>query len=321
MLDLKEFKYNIDQSVRQKEPFLFAINYEQSEFIFIPSPENCSDIMWRVGKHSNFTPIENQDLELSPNFITFDEYSKKFHRVYSGIYQGDSFLSNLTIRTPLERTPPLLDIAHSATSKYLLYVPDRFVCFSPEPFIEISQDGIISSYPMKGTISVDVPRAEEVLLGDAKERAEHNTIVDLIRSDLSRVATNVEVESFGYIERLETQRGAILQMSSKIRGELLKECRDSYADTLFALLPAGSISGAPKPSTIKLISLAEGEDRGFYCGIFGYFDGATLDSSVMIRYIEQRGELFYYRSGGGITINSEVTSEYQEIKTKVYITR
>ncbi len=174
---------------------------------------------------------------------------------------------------------------------------------------------------MKGTIDASIPNAKSVLLSDQKEKAEHNTIVDLIRSDLSRVASDIQVESFRYIEELKTRNGNILQMSSKIKGKLLSKYKDDYANMIFELLPAGSISGSPKPLTIDLINSAEGENRGFYCGVFGYFDGYGLDSSVMIRYIEKEGEMYYYRSGGGITINSEMLKEYEEVKKKVYITK
>ena len=88
---------------------------------------------------------------------------------------------------------------------------------------------------------------------------------------------------------------------------------------IFELLPAGSISGAPKPSTLDIIKRAEGQKRGFYTGVFGYFDGETLDSAVMIRFIEKQKDGFYFRSGGGITINSDMRSEYQEVLEKVYL--
>jgi len=86
-----------------------------------------------------------------------------------------------------------------------------------------------------------------------------------------------------------------------------------------ALLPAGSVSGAPKPKTITIIAQAEQEKRGYYTGIFGYFDGTKLDSGVMIRFIEQADNQLYYRSGGGITTQSDAQTEYQEAIDKVYV--
>jgi para-aminobenzoate synthetase component 1 len=85
------------------------------------------------------------------------------------------------------------------------------------------------------------------------------------------------------------------------------------------LLPAGSVSGAPKPKTLEIIKEIEEENRGYYTGVFGYYNGSELDSGVMIRFIENRAGKYFYRSGGGITTQSIVESEYQEAIDKVYV--
>jgi para-aminobenzoate synthetase component I len=85
------------------------------------------------------------------------------------------------------------------------------------------------------------------------------------------------------------------------------------------LLPAGSISGAPKPKTIEIIKEVEKEKRGYYTGVFGYFDGKNLDSGVVIRYIEQNQDERFYRSGGGITSQSNALDEYNEVIQKIYV--
>ena len=82
---------------------------------------------------------------------------------------------------------------------------------------------------------------------------------------------------------------------------------------MYALLPAGSVTGAPKKRTVELITAIEPEPRGYYTGVFGVFDGKNLDSAVMIRLIEERTDGYYYRSGGGITYRSVAEQEYQEI--------
>ncbi len=84
-------------------------------------------------------------------------------------------------------------------------------------------------------------------------------------------------------------------------------------------MPAGSVSGAPKPKTLEIIKAVEEEVRGYYTGVFGYFNGKDLDSGVMIRFIENREGKYFYRSGGGITTQSDVESEYQETIDKVYV--
>ncbi len=322
MIDIAELISKIDDAVASGTEFLFAIDFELKNALFVPQPKEQKNILWRVGENSNFEIEPDSHINrLVPNFISEQDYLYMFDVIYKGLYRGDSFLTNLTVRTELKGDVSMKDIALGARSQYMLYVPDKFVSFSPEPFVKIDRQGVISSYPMKGTINAEVENAETTLLNDPKECSEHFTIVDLIRADLSRVATNVNVESFKYIDKLKTINGEILQMSSKITGNLLDESKQSYGKLLLQLLPAGSVSGAPKQPTLKLIREAEKIDRGFYCGVFGYYDGKELESAVLIRFLEQSDDKYYYRSGGGVTINSDVKSEYEEIKTKVYVTK
>ena len=138
---------------------------------------------------------------------------------------------------------------------YKLWLKDRFVCFSPEIFVRIEK-GKIKSFPMKGTIDATLPDAEQLLMQDTKEAAEHATIVDLIRNDLSMVSEHVEVTSYRYIDRLQTNKGPILQTSSEICGTLPEDYTAHLGDIIFRLLPAGSITGAPKPKTVEIIAQA-----------------------------------------------------------------
>ena len=85
------------------------------------------------------------------------------------------------------------------------------------------------------------------------------------------------------------------------------------------MLPAGSICGAPKKKTVEIIQKVEGYDRGYYTGIFGHFDGRDLDSAVAIRFIEKQGKNLIFKSGGGITFQSDWKKEYDEMQKKVYV--
>ena len=172
---------------------------------------------------------------------------------------------------------------------------------------------------MKGTIDASIPNAEQIILNDYKETAEHNTIVDLLRNDLSIISEKVRVNRFRYIDQIKTNQKDILQVSSEITGRLQPEIKENLGDIIFGMLPAGSISGAPKSATLDIIRRAEGEPRGYYTGIFGYFDGNTFDSAVMIRFIEERDSQYYFRSGGGITVYSDCASEYEEVISKIYL--
>ena len=221
-------------------------------------------------------------------------------------------------------------------------ISNSFVCFSPETFVRI-KGGRIYSYPMKGTLDASLPNAEKLLMEDRKEAAEHATIVDLIRNDLSRVAEDVRVDKYRYIDVLHTNKGDILQTSSEISGRLPEDYRQHLGEILDAQLPAGSITGAPKDKTMQIIQEAEGYDRGFYTGIMGIYNQGELNSAVMIRFIEEEtspvdfevdGEKnfkanegkkpkesrkLYFKAGGGITSKSDCRREYEEVIQKIYL--
>ena len=172
---------------------------------------------------------------------------------------------------------------------------------------------------MKGTIDASIPNAKQIILDDEKEAAEHATIVDLIRNDLSLVADNVEVTKYRYIDELKTNDKTLLQVSSEIRGDLKVDFYQNIGTIFDKLLPAGSICGAPKKKTIDIILEAENYDRKFYTGVFGVFDGENLDSAVMIRFIENDKNELFFKSGGGITAKSNAKAEYEELIQKVYV--
>lgn len=301
-------------------PFLFAVDFELTEGIFVENPALQSDILFRIPGCSNIPAANPADTgtRFRAHPESYENYLGRFRTVMSGLMRGDSFLTNLTVRTPLSGVSSLRQIAAHSNTPFCLCVPERFVCFSPERFVRIA-GGRISTNPMKGTIGAGVPDAANTILADPKETAEHYTIVDLMRNDLGMAADDIRVERFRYIDTLETNRGKILQVSSEITGRLPDDWNSHVGDILLRLLPAGSVSGAPKHSTLELIRRAEGIPRGFYTGVFGCFDGRELDSAVMIRFVEEVNGVRYFRSGGGITVNSDPRSEYEEILEKIYM--
>jgi len=250
--------------------------------------------------------------------VSLADYEQAFAVVQAGLLRGDSFLVNLTMPTDVELSGGLREVFLQSRARYRLWLRDEFVCFSPEIFVRI-QEGAIHTYPMKGTRPADVPAAGQLLLDDPKEAAEHATIVDLMRNDLSRVAQRVRVERYRYLERIDNGRGGLWQTSSHIAGQLPDDHLQQLGDLLLSLLPAGSISGAPKPSTLEIIARAEGRPRGYYTGVAGYFDGSSLDSCVLIRFVEETEGGMRYWSGGGVTARSRAAEEYQELLDKVYL--
>jgi len=299
------------------QPFFFAVDFEMENPVVLTIDEiKKSGIKFMIGATERISTKKNVIFHTKP--IEYEEYLNAFNYVMKQIALGNSYLTNLTFPTRIETNLTLEEIFNFSKAKYKMLYQNKFSVFSPECFVKI-EDGIISSYPMKGTIDAAIPNAEKIILADEKEMAEHITIVDLIRNDLSIVAKNVRVEKFRYIEKIETNKKSLLQVSSKIVGELEENFHVRLGDIIFSMLPAGSISGAPKKKTIEIIKNAEKEKRGYYSGVFGCFDGNNLDSAVMIRFIEQTNEGMFYRSGGGITFLSDVKSEYNELIDKVYV--
>lgn len=300
--------------------FMFVIDFEMDKIIIVPADEHTEQLQYQFPNHTyEFPYISAQNPpQWTKHPMAYADYQKAYDQVLSEINLGNSFLLNLAFPTELTYGGGLIDIYRGATAKYKLYLEDECVVYSPETFVKIV-DGYIYSYPMKGTIDAALPGALETILADEKEQAEHYTIVDLIRNDLSMVAKEVTVTRFRYPDRISTSDKDLIQISSEIRGRLPDGYHRAIGDLLFTMLPAGSISGAPKKRTVEIIRSAEGIDRGYYTGICGYFDGRELDSGVMIRYVERTANGFRYRSGCGITSQSMPLQEYHEMIDKVYI--
>ena len=306
----------------EKEPFLFVLSYDLSKFYIEKLSNLPSTIKFELNfkEHQKTRTVQENKLEKIP--LSFKEYKKKFDILQNEIKEGNSYLLNLTAKTKIKTALSLEDIYKNTQARFKLRFQNQnenFVCFSPERFVEIKKNKI-STYPMKGTIDSSIINAQARILGDIKEMAEHTMVVDLLRNDLGIVGSKVRVDMFRYVEKINAGNKKLFQVSSKISANLQNNWHENIGDILTSLLPAGSITGTPKKKTIEILNKVEEYDRGFYTGIFGFFDGENLDSSVMIRFIEidKKGELFY-KSGGGITCDSNVELEYQELLDKIYL--
>ncbi|NOS91493.1 MAG: aminodeoxychorismate synthase component I [Cyclobacteriaceae bacterium] len=319
-MQLNDFVKTLNEWGQQQVPFLFLVDYEMKKpQAWKVSEVDHTELLYDFHGITNAQPhvkVDSFDFQIAPPEIA--SYEKKFHAVIQSLNRGDTFLANLTDRTEIELNASLKEIFYESQARYKISYRDEFVVFSPEIFIQI-RDQSIYSFPMKGTIDASIPNAAQVILSNEKEMAEHVTMVDLIRNDLSLVASGVKVSKFRYIEELKTNQRNLLQVSSRIEGELPTSYLNHIGDILVALLPAGSISGAPKRKTCELLAAVEGRDRGYYTGVCGYFDGQQLDAGVMIRFIEKENEKLFFRSGGGITTQSNLQDEFQELINKVYV--
>lgn len=318
-MTFEDFVIQLDNWGRARTPFFFLVDFEMKKPLAFKLDEVPNNVKYNFRGTSNWSPAQiRKPINIDINPVTVEEFKSKFDLVHQHLLLGDSYLTNLTFRTEIKINESLESIFPGAKAKYKLLYKDEFLMFSPETFLQV-KDGVVFSYPMKGTIDASVANAESVLLGNKKEQAEHVTIVDLIRNDLSKIATNVIVTRFRYIDKIESGKKSLLQVSSEIQGNLTLEFDHAFGSMLKHVLPAGSISGAPKAKTVEIIQQAEKIERGYYTGVAGIFDGRVFDSGVMIRFIENNNGKLFYRSGGGITSASEWNSEYHEVIDKIYV--
>jgi para-aminobenzoate synthetase component 1 len=320
MKSAKDIKNQLNEWGKSKIPFGFIIDFEGLSPIAFPLKSPPAGIFWQTPHSANILELKieksNFLWEISP--VKFEKYLTGFERVMKHINNGDTYLLNYTQPTAVKTNISAKEIFYRSSALYKVYFENNFVCFSPESFVQI-RNGRIYSYPMKGTIEAESENAAELLLKDTKELAEHNTIVDLIRNDLSLVADDVKVEKFRYLDLIETNQKNLWQVSSEISGRLPENYAENIGEIIFRLLPAGSVSGAPKRKTVEIIKAAENYERGYYTGIFGIFDGINLDSCVLIRFIDLSTGKMIYKSGGGITFMSDARKEYEEMIRKVYV--
>ncbi|MBE7006832.1 MAG: anthranilate synthase component I [Ruminococcaceae bacterium] len=188
---------------------------------------------------------------------------------------------------------------------------------SPETLVKL-EDGILHTFPLAGTRPRGKTEAEDraletELLADEKELAEHNMLVDLGRNDLGKISKfgTVQVEKLRSVERFSH----VMHIGSTVRGEIRDGC--DALDAIAAVLPAGTLSGAPKIRACQLIGALEGNKRGIYGGAIGYIDfTGNMDTCIAIRLVYKKNGTVYVRSGAGIVADSVPEREYQECLNK-----
>ena len=297
----------------------FLIDFDKNEIII--EDINSSNFLISFENIKNYTPkMITKKTTFTKIPISYEKYKKAFDNVIEEIKNGNTYLLNLTFPTQIQTNLNLEEIFYKADSKFKLKYKDKFVCFSPERFVKIENNKIYT-YPMKGTIDANIKDAKNKILNNQKELAEHTMVVDLLRNDLGMVAKNIRVNKFRYIDKIKAGDKELFQVSSEIVGDMPKNWIENWQEIIMHLLPAGSITGTPKKKTIEIIKNSEKYERGFYTGIFGIIDEKNnfLDSAVIIRYIEKQQDKLVYKSGGGITLDSNCKSEYQEMIDKVYL--
>lgn len=191
---------------KERRPFVFVIDYKQERSL-VEEPEGIDPSVCLYdfcgvtnAGGSAFAPY-TQDIRWQAFPESESRFAGAFEVVRRNLLAGNSFLVNLTRKVPIDTNLSLEEMFHRSRAPYRLWLRGRFVCFSPEIFVRI-RGGNIFAYPMKGTIDAALPDAQQALREDEKEAAEHATVVDLLRNDLSMYATGVTVFRYRYFDRL-----------------------------------------------------------------------------------------------------------------------
>ena len=257
--------------------------------------------------------------EVKPLFSE-KEFSEMIAKAKHHIKEGDIFQIVLSNRLQADFCGSLFDtyrvLRTVNPSPYMFYFSGTDVEIagaSPETLVKL-EDGILHTFPLAGTRprgknEVEDLLLEEELLADKKELAEHNMLVDLGRNDLGKISKfgSVKVEKLHSIERYSH----VMHIGSTVRGEIRPE--NDALDALEAVLPAGTLSGAPKIRACQLIGELENNKRGVYGGAIGYIDfTGNMDTCIAIRLAYKKNGKVFIRSGAGIVADSKPDKEYME---------
>lgn len=261
--------------------------------------------------------------EVTPLF-TKDEYCAMVLKAKHHIHEGDIFQIVLSNRLSASFEGSLLNtyriLRTINPSPYMFYFAGTDVEVagaSPETLVKL-EDGVLHTFPLAGTrprgkTEEEDKRLEAELLADEKELAEHNMLVDLGRNDLGKISEfgTVEVEKLRSIERYSH----VMHIGSTVRGKIASQY--DALDAIEAVLPAGTLSGAPKIRACQLIGELENNKRGIYGGAIGYIDfTGNMDTCIAIRIAYKKNGKVFVRSGAGIVADSVPEKEYEECLNK-----
>lgn len=275
-------------------------------------------------RHGEKAVIEKGRLlsEVTPLFSE-EQYCAMVRQAQHFIYEGDIFQIVLSNRLSADFSGSLFDtyrlLRTLNPSPYMFYFSGdvEVAGASPETLVKL-ENGVLHTFPLAGTRPRGQTEAEDLaleqeLLADEKEIAEHNMLVDLGRNDLGKVSTfgSVSVEKFHVIERYSH----VMHIGSTVRGVIRDDC--DALDAISAVLPAGTLSGAPKIRACQLIGQLENNKRGIYGGAIGYIDfTGNMDTCIAIRIAYKKNGKVFVRSGAGIVADSVPETEYRECINK-----
>jgi len=285
---------------------------------------DIEDIIWMI---SELSMPPKTKMKSRPYFtcnVSKEEYIKAVEKTKEYIKNGDIFQAVISRRFETEYKDSLLNayrvLRTTNPSPYMVFMRNdnvQLISTSPETLVRL-QDGILTTLPIAGTrprgrTDEEDTALEKELLSDEKELAEHNMLVDLARNDLGRVSefSSVRVTRYKMIHRYSK----IMHITSEVEGILRKD-KDAL-DVIEAMLPAGTLSGAPKIRACEIIEELEKDPRGIYGGAIGYIDfTGNMDVCIAIRMAVKKNDRVYIQAGAGIVADSIPEKEYEESENK-----
>ena len=287
----------------------------------------CAELESMAALVNDQSPLPPQQVTEQPQFtcnVTEAQYTEIVNKTREYIFDGDIFQAVQSRRFVSPYAGSLLPayrvLRTTNPSPYMVFLSidgDEIMCSSPETLVRL-QDGRLTTFPVagsrpRGTTPAEDKALERELLADEKELSEHNMLVDLGRNDLGRVSEigSVEVTEYMMIHRYSK----IMHICSQVEGDLADGC--DALDALASVLPAGTLSGAPKIRACEIIEELEHEPRGVYGGALGYLDFAgNMDTCIAIRMAAKKNGVVTVQAGGGIVADSVPENEYLESANK-----
>lgn len=309
---------------RQKILLITGVMADDMENSYKKAEQTLADMaeLIKYGPKKEFRPLKLQS-EIQPQFPK-EKYCQMVETARHYIREGDIFQVVLSNPMRAKAEGSLFDtyrvLRATNPSPYMFYFTSddiEIAGASPETLVKL-EDGKLSTFPLAGTRPRGKTRQEDLaleagLLEDEKELAEHNMLVDLGRNDIGKISTigSVEVEKYLCVERFSH----VMHLGSTVTG-YLKEGKDAV-DAVDAILPAGTLSGAPKFRACQIIEELEQSKRGIYGGAIGYLDFAgNLDTCIAIRLVYKKNGAICIRSGAGIVADSVPQKEFEECCNK-----
>ncbi|HHW22760.1 MAG TPA: anthranilate synthase component I [Clostridiaceae bacterium] len=310
--------------LKQKICIVVNMKTENAEENYKKAVRNIDEITEVItGTQMPSFPESDKNVRFRCN-VSREEYCRLVERTKEYIREGDIFQAVISRQFTAPYKSSLINayrvLRTTNPSPYMVYMnmgDTEIICSSPETLIQLRK-GRLATFPVagsrpRGKTDEEDMMLEKELLSDEKELAEHNMLVDLGRNDLGKISkfSSVEVTEYIKVHKYST----IMHICSRVEGDIRPECDGLSA--IEAILPAGTLSGAPKFRACEIIDELESEPRGIYGGALGYIDfSGNMDTCIAIRMAVRKDNKVYVQAGGGIVADSIPEKEYEESGNK-----